>query len=166
MTAVLFLAEWVETTALSTHIRESVWTYPVIESIHVLGLGLFLGLTLVMDLRLIGATLRTTPVGDVMRGLLPWVRWGFALMAVTGVLLTIASPVQFYANPFFTAKLVLLAMAGVNVWVFHSTVYPAVHRWGAAPRPPFRARLAGGLSLVFWGGIVVTGRLIAYNWFQ
>lgn len=162
---ILTMAEWIEATAISTHIRESVWTYPIIQSTHVLGLGLFLGLTMMMDLRLVGATLRTVSVGDVMSRLLPWIRWGFALMAVTGVLLTIATPVTFYSNPFFRAKLVFLVLAGVNVWVFHSTLYPSVTAWGDAATPPLRARIAGGASITLWIAIVVVGRLIAYNWF-
>jgi len=166
MSVVPVVLEWVEATSISTHIRESIWTYPVIESIHVLGLGLFLGLTMVMDLRLIGVVLRNTPVGDVMGRLLPWIRWGGALMAVTGVLLTIATPVSFAANPFFAAKLGLLALAGVNVWIFHTTLGPSVGTWGIHALPPLWARRAGATSLVLWVSIAVAGRLIAYNWFQ
>lgn len=166
MSVVPVVLEWIEATAISTHIRESIWTYPVIESIHVLGLGLFLGLTMVMDLRLVGVVLRGTPVGDVMGRLLPWIRWGAALMVVTGVLLTIATPVSFAANPFFGAKLVLLALAGVNVWIFHARQYPSVRAWGLAAVPPLAARRAGGISLALWVAIAVAGRLIAYNWFQ
>lgn len=163
---ILDAAHWIEATALSTHIRESIWSYPIIQSAHVLGLGWFAGLTLVMDLRLVGLALRRVTVGVVMGRLLPWIRWGFALMAVTGVLLTIATPVTFYSNPFFRAKLVLLVLAGVNVAVFHTTLYPAVERWGGTSTPPVRARFAGVASILLWIGIIVTGRLVAYNWFQ
>lgn len=166
MSAVLSAAEWIEATALSTAIRESVWIYPVIEGLHVLGLALFLGLTFVMDLRLVGAVLRGVHVADVMQRLLPWIRWSFAAMVVTGLLLTIATPVAFYANPFFRAKLALLVLAGVNVWVFHATLYPSVQQWGDRAKPPFRARIAGGASMAFWALVVVTGRFIAYNWFN
>lgn len=163
---ILEAAQWIETTGVSTHIRESTWTYPIIQSAHVLGLGWFAGLTLVMDLRLTGVALRQVPTGAVMGRLLPWIRWGFALMTVTGVLLTIATPVTFYSNPFFRAKLVMLVLAGLNVTLFHTTLYPAVERWGGASTPPVRARLAGIASILLWTGVIVTGRLVAYNWFQ
>lgn len=125
---ILELAQWMEATALSTHIRESTWSYPVIQSAHVLGLGWFAGLTLLMDLRLIGVLLRDISVATVMQRLLPWIRGGFVLMVATGVLLTIASPIAFYDNPFFRAKFVLLVLAGINVLVFHTRWYPAVQR--------------------------------------
>jgi hypothetical protein len=159
-------AQWIETTGLSTHIRESTWTYPIIQSAHVLGLGWFGGLTLVMDLRLAGVLLRGEHVGIVMARLLPWIRWGFAVMAVTGLLLMIATPVTFYGNPFFRAKAVLLVLAGLNVAIFHTTLYPAVDRWGHLATLPVRARWAGIASIVLWTGVIVTGRLVAYNWFQ
>jgi hypothetical protein len=166
MAFVLSTAEWIEATRLSAGIRESVWIYPAIEGLHVLGLALFLGLTVVMDLRLVGRVLTQVHVADVMGRLLPWIRWGFAGMVATGLLLTIATPVAFAVNPFFQAKLVFLALAGVNVRIFYRTLYPTVQQWGGHRRPPARARFAGGASLFFWIAIVVTGRFIAYNWFN
>ena len=159
-------AEWLEATWLSTAIRESIWVYPIVESIHVLTIALFLGLTAAMDARLLGAALRETPVGVVMARLLPWIRLGFAVMAVTGVLLFAGTPVRFVSNVFFQIKLALLALAGLNVWLFHHRLYPTVHEWGGAARPPRHARLAGAASLVLWTLALATGRLIAYNWFE
>lgn len=163
---ILRASEWLEGTAWSTGIRESIWTYPVIESTHVLVLCVFFGLAVVMDLRLIGAALTDVPAGVVMRRLLPWIRGGFAVMVVTGLLLFAATPVSFVGNVFFQAKAVLLVFAGINVWVFHRTLGPTIDTWGAAASPPRHARLAGALSLTFWIAIVTLGRLIAYNWFD
>jgi hypothetical protein len=159
-------AEWLEATWLSTAIRESIWVYPIVESTHVVTIALFLGLTAAMDARLVGAALRETPVGVVMARLLPWIRIGFAVMVVTGLLLFAGTPVRFMTNVFFQVKLGLLALAGVNVWLFHRRLYPTVDAWGAAPRPPRHARLAGAASLVIWTLALATGRLIAYNWFE
>ena len=159
-------AEWHEATWVSVAIRESIWVYPVVESIHVVTIALFLGLTAAMDARLLGAALRETPVGVVMANLLPWIRIGFAVMVVTGLLLFAGTPVRFMTNIFFQVKLGLLALAGLNVWLFHYRLYPTVHEWGAAARPPRHARLAGAASLLLWTLAVATGRLIAYNWFE
>ena len=60
----------------------------------------------------------------------------------------------------------MLVLAGINVWVFHSTIYQNLAAWDLDPVPPKRARIAGCLSLILWGGIVITGRMIAYNWFD
>ena len=62
--------------------------------------------------------------------------------------------------------MVLLLLAGLNVWIFHSRVYPKVATWDVDGVPPRAARVAGALSLVLWIGIVVSGRMIAYNWFD
>jgi hypothetical protein len=159
-------AAWLEATWFSTGIRESIWVYPIVESVHVVTIMLFLGLTAVMDARLIGASLTSTPVGVLMARLLPWMRVGFAVMAVTGLLLFAGTPVRFLTNVFFQMKLGLLVLAGANVWLFHRHLYPTVAEWGRASRPPAHARFAGAASIVLWTLALATGRLIAYNWFE
>ena len=160
-------AEWLEATWFSTAIRESIWVYPIVESIHVLTIALFLGLTAAMDARLLGAALRETPVGVVMARLLPWIRLGFAVMVVTGLLLFAGTPVRFVSQRVLPDQARRCsALAGLNVWLFHHRLYPTVHEWGGAARPPRHARLAGAASLVLWTLALATGRLIAYNWFE
>ncbi len=158
--------EWLGNTPGSTAILESLWVYPAIETTHVLTLCLFLGLIAMLDLRLVGLTLKDVPASDVAERLLPWARVGFAVMVVSGLLLFYSSPVRAFENIFFRIKVVLLILAGINVFVFHSTVYKHVSEWDVAPRPPARARMAGYLSLTLWAGVVVAGRMQAYNWFQ
>ena len=62
--------------------------------------------------------------------------------------------------------LAFLLTAGVNAAVFHVMQSRDMPRWDLDARPPFRARLAGGLSLALWAAIVVCGRMIAYHWFD
>lgn len=166
MNSLLALCEWIEATPWSTALRESTWGYPIVETLHVVILFAFLGLTVTMDARLVGLVLPETPAAHVMRRLLPWIRASFAILAVTGVLLFVTTPVRFYGNVFFRLKLGLLVLAGINVWVFHRRLYPTIDSWGNGRVLPFGARLAGGLSLFLWVGVVTTGRLIAYNWFE
>ncbi|HEY2015504.1 MAG TPA: DUF6644 family protein [Bryobacteraceae bacterium] len=147
-------------------LHESIWGYPLVESVHVLTLCLFLGLAVMLDLRLLGATMRKTPVSEVSGRLLPWTVAGFAIMVISGALLFYAIPVKTYLNVFFRAKVLFLLLAGVNAAVFHLTIQRQRGEWDLDPVPPFRARLAGGLSLALWAGIVVAGRMIAYNWFD
>ncbi len=165
MTWVLQTCQWLEATRWSTALRESTWVYPVIESIHVLALCLFLGLAALLDFRLVGLTLRRVRVSEVAGRLMPWMVGGFVLMVITGGLLFSSAPVRFLGNVFFRIKTVLLLLAGLNAWIFHVTTYRRVEQWntGATPRA---ARIAGSLSLVLWTGIVTAGRLIAYNWFN
>lgn len=157
--------QWLGDTAWSIALRESIWVYPLVETVHVLALCLFLGLALVLDLRLLNLMLRRTPVSAIVQQVMPWTWLGFALMVASGLLLFYSDPAKFYGNVFLRIKLGLLLLAGLNAWVFHATVYARVAEWDDAPSPPRRARLAGGLSLLLWIGVVTTGRFIAYKWF-
>ncbi len=164
--SLLGFCQWLESTSASIALHESIWGYPIVESVHVLTLCVFLGLTLMFDLRLLGAIMVRTPVSEAAGRLMPWIVGGFVVMVITGALLFFAIPVKTYLNIFFRVKVAFLLMAGVNVAVFHRTVSRSMTQWDLDAVPPFRARLAGGASLVLWAGIVVAGRMIAYNWFD
>ena len=157
---------WLESTHGSIALHESIWVYPIVESVHVLTLSLFLGLAVIVDLRLLGASLLATPVSQVMRRLGPWMLAGFAVMVVSGALLFYAAPVRTYSNVFFRLKMTFLLMAGLNVTVFHFTTSRTRPQWDLDRRPHIRARLAGAVSLALWAAIAVCGRMIAYNWFD
>jgi uncharacterized membrane protein SirB2 len=140
--------------------------YPLVESTHVMFLLLFVGLTVMLDLRLLGMAMRNMPVSELVDRILPWVRAGFAVMVFTGVLLFFAIPVRTYQSVWFRAKMIMLVLAAFNIWYFHYRVYPKRAAWDHDPRPPWIVRRAGLASLILWAGIVVTGRFIAYNWFD
>ena len=160
------LAEWLEQTPWSVALHESIWAYPIIESVHVLVLCLFLGLAMVLDFRLLGWSFRKVPVQEVVDLLLPWTIAGFVVMVITGALLFYGIPLRTYTNVFFRAKVIFLILAGINVWYFHSGVYKQVGEWGCDSTPPLKARRAGMFSLILWACVVVAGRMIAYNWFD
>ena len=164
--SLLGFCQWLGSTHGSVALHESIWAYPIIESVHVLTLCLFLGLTVMLDLRLLGAAMARTPASEMVKRLLPWTLAGFAVMVATGALLFFAIPVKTYLNVFFRIKVCFLVLAGVNAAIFQRTISRSMGQWDMDPVPPFRARLAAGVSLVLWAGIVVAGRMIAYNWFD
>src|SRR5262245_2772311 len=159
-------SQWLATTPGSIALRESTYTYPMVESIHVLTLCLFVGLAAILDLRLMGITLKKTPVSEMARRLLPWMAGGFTIMVVTGSLLFYAIPIRSYHSVWFRVKMIMLVLAGLNAWVFHARVWRSVAAWDLDPVTPKAARVAGAASLVLWAAIIVTGRMIAYNWFD
>ena len=158
--------EQLEATSGSIAIRESILFYPFVETTHVLSLTLFLGLIAVLDLRLTGYGFRTVPVSQVAGRLLPWALGGFALMVVSGGLLFYSGPLRAFGNIFFQVKMGLILLAGLNALAFHLTIYRRVAVWDADPVPPVRARMAGFFSLALWSGVVICGRMQAYNWFN
>jgi hypothetical protein len=153
-------------TSGSTALRESIWVYPIVESIHVLTLCLFVGFAVVLDLRLLGILFTDDRTSRIASRLLPWTASAFGVMVVSGALLFYSDPARFYGNVFFRVKVVMLILAGLNALVFHRNVYQRVSEWDSDHVPPASARFAGGASLTLWAGIIVTGRLIAYNWFN
>src|SRR5216683_1698685 len=118
--------EWLGNTPWSVAIHESLYLYPIIESIHVLGTCLFFGIVMMLDLRLLGITLRGVPLTDVTRRLLPWTFAGFVPMAITGSLLVYQEPLRAYDSVFFRAKAIMLILAGLNALAFHTGVYKSV----------------------------------------
>src|SRR5258705_1910452 len=150
----------------SVALHESQYAYSIIESIHVWTLALFFGSVLMVDLRLLGLTMRKVPVSEVASRLLLWTLAGFIIMVITGSLLFSAIPLRSYQNIFFRTKMILLLLAGLNIWLFHSGIYKRITDWDFHAIPPKAARIAGGISLALWACIVVSGRMIAYNWFD
>lgn len=158
--------EWLASTRWSIALHESLYMYPLVESTHVLSIMLFAGLTWAMDLRLLGVTFTTVPVSDIRNRVLPWIKVGFVVMVTTGVLLFYAIPVRNYQNIFFRVKAVMLLLAGLNAWWFHTRTERRLAEWDRSPVPPRAAKLAGATSLILWACIIVAGRMIAYNWFD
>jgi hypothetical protein len=165
MGTILFFCQWLGNTSFSVGIRESTWVYPVIESVHVLSLCVFVGLLVLWDLRLVGITLRRVAVSEVWAWLIPWITLGAALMVISGVLLFASDPVRFYGNIFFRLKAVALLLALINALAFHLGVERRLPEWDTADVTPRAARVAGLASIALWTVIVATGRFVAYNWF-
>ena len=158
--------EWLENTSGSIAIRESIMFYPLVETTHVLTLCLFLGMIAMLDLRLLGLALRRVPASQVAGRLLPWAAAGFVVMVISGGLLFYSGPVRASRNIFFQVKMVMLVMAGLNAFVFHRGIYRKIAVWDQDAVTPARAKVAGFLSLLLWAGVVVAGRMQAYNWFD
>ncbi len=153
--------QWLYDLPWVVNLEESDNLFPIIESVHVLGIGLMAGTLITVDLRVLGATFRREPVRRIAQTLLPYTWMGFALMVATGLPLFAAESVKLIHNPAFLVKLVLLALAGINALLFHLTVYRNVDEWGSGATTPLSARLLAGTSAALWLSVIVAGRLIA-----
>ncbi len=157
-----FLA-WLHDTSFSVTMRDSIWAEPIVETIHVLTLTVFLGFVLLLDLRLLDLAMRRRRVSEMFEQLNPGLFGGFAVMVVTGLLLFSGDPVAFFSTLFFKLKMIMLVVAGLNVLLFNFTVGRRLDEWDAALRTPWGAKAAGIASLVLWIAIVAAGRGIAYT---
>lgn len=158
--------DWLATTSGSVALHNSLYVYLIVSTVHVVSLALFVGTAAMLDLRLLGLTLTDVSVSEVAGRLRPWTVAGFLLVLASGALLFYANPTPRYQNLFFRAKMTLLAVAAVNAWVFHRTVYRRVADWDRDRVPPRRARVAGGIALALWAATIMSGRMIAYDWFD
>jgi hypothetical protein len=157
------ICQWLQDSYYATTIRESVWVFPIVESSHVLALGLAIGTVLWFDLRLLGVGMRRHSVSETFDYIKPWMLTGFAIMMISGIILFYSHALRCYESTFFRIKVVLLFLAGGNILVYHTTVDRYRHEWDKAPIPPLQARVAGLVSIVMWTSIVVVGRLMAYT---
>lgn len=154
--------QWLNETRIAIAVRESDFAFPIIETVHVLGITLMAGTIAMMDLRLLGVISKKARVSDVARLILPLTWIGFGLMFVSGSLLFAAEALKSYDNPAFRLKMLLLLIAGANPLIFHSTIYRSVDEWDQAVVTPVRARAAAIASLTLWSLIIMSGRAIAY----
>lgn len=141
-------------------LRESRWAWPVFESLHFLGMSVLVGMVGVFDLRLLGFA-RWIPIAALHR-LIPIGIAGFVLNVATGVCFLSATPDQYLFNAAFRWKVVFLMAAGLNVLFFYARSFRALQASEPGAAPPLRARLAGGVSLFAWIGVMSAGRLLTF----
>ena len=129
-------ARWLAHTSWSAGMQDSVWMFPVIGTLHIMGLCVLIGLAAVIDLRLLGVTLRSTTVSEVATWLLPWTMSGFGMVIVSGVLMYLVDPLRYSGSTMFQFKLALLLVAGVNGVGIVQSVYRRGLEWDRAARVP------------------------------
>jgi hypothetical protein len=156
------LFQWLNDSAFSTWLREEDWPFPIIETIHLLALGMSVGTILWVDLRLMGFVTKRHPVSDIVGQLEPWAIPGFVVMFISGLLLFISEPMKCYTTLAFRLKAIMLVLTALNVWYFHAKVYPGVAEWDETAALPLQAKMVGFVSMVLWFGIIIAGRWTAY----
>jgi hypothetical protein len=138
------------------------WVFPIIETLHVIFLAIVFGSIALVDLRLLGLTGRQQPFTKVYKELISWTWWSFLLAAISGGMLATGKIEDYIHSPQVFWKFFLMALAGLNMLLFHFGPYQYVRDWDAMASPPARARLAGALSLSCWVGVVFFGRWIGF----
>ena len=154
---------WMEHSALGWFMRDSsLWTYPVINLAHILGIAALFGATLIIDLRLLGLW-RRVPLAALSDATVPVAKAGFLVAVSTGSGLLATKATEYYGNPFLLIKFGAIAFGLINVLVLNFS-----GAWRARRTRPLSASedrqlaVMGGISLACWLTAVTAGRLIAY----
>ncbi len=141
-------------------LMSSDWAWPLIESLHFLGLCLLIGTVGVFDLRLLGLA-RAMPIAALHR-LVPWGVGGYLTNVATGSLFFLAAPAQYLHNPAFQLKMAAMAIAGVNVAVFYATTARGLAELPPGADAPAHAKVIALVSLLAWIAVITFGRLLTY----
>jgi hypothetical protein len=151
--------EWCYQTSIGEMIRDSNWLFPVIETFHLLGLGLTAGAVLVADLRLLGVGLSRTPIAQIDAAVRPWLLGGLILLFASGIPLFLSESIKCLFNYAFWVKMISLFL----VLIFTFTVRRRVMQSGITSNQPLVGRFTALISLGLWFGVAGGGRWIGFS---
>ncbi len=138
------------------------WWFPLLESLHVLGLTIMLGALLMLDLRLMGLAAMRYSVSSMNRELLPWSISAFAVVVITGIGMFVTRASAHIENPAFIIKMLCMGLAGLNIAWFHFSLLRTIAHWDTAANMPVSVRIAGMASLILWCAVTLAGRWVGH----
>ena len=144
---------WCASTWLGTSIASSVWTMPILETFHIMGLVVLLGAAFALNLTVLGVGVRV-PGSVLARQLFPWALGGLLLNISTGIPMFLSAASLYGHSGPFAIKMLLL----VSAIVLQISIHNVRGMYGSTV-----GRAAACLSLVCWFGIAYSGRAIAFS---
>jgi len=150
----------IEQTWFATWVRESpsIFSFPSILLVHTIGMGLIVGVSAGIDLRILGLApaVRLAPLEKY----LPVLWFGFWANAITGTMLLTADASMKLTNPDFYVKMAFVALSLINLRMMKRQVFrdPLIDTGKFSSK----ARFLAWTSLILWLGVITTGRLLAY----
>ena len=157
--ALLAYAGWLDAAGVSQWARSGAWTYPVANTLHLLGLVMLVGGIGVVDLRIAGLW-RAIPAAELSRALTPVAITGLVILATAGIVLFAADGAALARSDTFHRKLVLIGLALANAIAFRLLWQKRIE---AGEEAPPIARAMAALSLLLWLAAGTMGRWIAYS---
>jgi len=148
---------------LASTIRDSLYLFPLLEATHVIGFTMVFGTITVIDLRLLGLASTRRPFSRIASEILKWTWAAFALTVTTGLMMFITNAGVYYNNFFFRSKMVLLALAGINMLMFELTAGRSVRQWDTSKSAPRSGKAVAVVSLALWITIIFLGRWIGFT---
>lgn len=149
--------QWCENSLIGAGIRHSIWQFPVIETIHLMGLTILFGSLMIVDLRLLGIVLRRHSVAVVASDFMIWFWTALLISVCTGVAMFLSEATRMSYNSAFFVKIVLIVLAVT----FHLTVHRKAVS-SSATNSVLMGRFTACLSLLCWLSVALAGRAIAF----
>jgi hypothetical protein len=150
--------EWCEASWLGDSVRQSLWLFPVIESVHLLGLCVLGGSILLLDLRLLGAGLRHQSIAHLSRAIKPWLSGAILVMLTTGIALFSSEAIKCYYNTSFWVKITTLPVALLFTYAVRNRV---ADRAGMDANTS--TRVVALASMALWFTVAAAGRWIGFS---
>jgi uncharacterized membrane protein SirB2 len=154
-------AAWLQGTWVSHTIQSVSWVIPLLQSIHILTIGVVFVSSLMIALRVLGRMRADEPFEAVWLRFAPWMWAGLGIMVVSGLTLVVGEPVREFTALSFWIKMLLVVTAATSTVIFGHSL-----RSRAPPPPavfPAPARVASVLIVVLWLAVIFLGRAIAYD---
>lgn len=151
---------WLQNTPFAIFVAETLWAYPLLETLHTIGMALLLGSLGLINLRVLGYKPVLPIVGT--RDLLPVAWIGFTVNAISGLALFTSDAVNFFSSNTFRVKILLIILAGINAGILGRKIFDPAHGGESDVVITNGARIIAGSSLAFWLIAVVCGRIYAY----
>jgi len=136
---------------------KSQWGFAIVETFHIMALGMLLGTLAIVDVRLLGFGMRRQTPAQLYEDLAPWTWLGIVLMVCTGVPLFMSEAQRLSGSGPFFYKMVFLSLALIT----HFTLHRKFTLSGATVGSNL-GKFAGCLSLLCWLGVALAGRAIAF----
>jgi hypothetical protein len=155
------LAQWLSQTQASLALRDLVWLVPLVQTIHILAIGMVLSAVLMIELRILRFA-AAQPMADTARRFVPWIWSGLLLLAASGATLILAEPQRALPNPAFQIKMALLALAATITVAFQMSLRRRAALWDDSARSRRLAAVLAVATFALWCTIAVAGRWIAY----
>ena len=157
-------AEWLSTTSPSLFIQNhNGWVIPAIQSVHIIGIAVVLGSVFMIYLRILGWAGMDQTLRQTTDRFGPWLTGGLYLMLATGVLMVIGEPVRELVTFSFWLKMFLVAVSTVFAVTFRISLRKNERRWEETLVKRRSIKGLAILTFLIWVGIIILGRLIAYD---
>jgi hypothetical protein len=155
--------EWLSQTSISQVIQTHLWIIPTVQSIHIVGIGVVVASVFMIDLRVLGWAGRDQSLRETVDRFGPWLSGALCVLLITGLLMVIGEPARELLAFSFWFKMCLVAIGTVIAGLFQIALRRDAHHWEESVIERRSTKSLAILTLLIWVGIIILGRLIAYD---